>query len=487
MRLLKVIASCLLAVASLALGLGMQESRSQTATLFEGARLITGDGSTIENSAFVVVNDKFTAVGRRGEVTAPAGATRVDLAGKTVMPAMVDMHGHLGFQNVAAGNMSKEMFTRDNLIDHLQRMAFHGIGGVVGIGDLVDRADGKGGRTNWGDLPVRMRDEIVPGAARFKTAGAGMAWPGAGAQGHASRADVMYFVSTPVEARAAVQDYVRIKPEFIKIWVDDREGRMKTLPPDLYRVIIEEAHRLNTPVGVHNTKLSDAKELMRAGVEGWLHVPVRGGSAADDEIIGIVKDRIARNFHPKMWMTPGLHGGWMLSTWAKTPNGQKPDFLDDPLLKATYSPQQLEEHWGEARKQGLLSRFDAHEYELQGKNAMALRAAGMRVVMGTDTGQSRHLIGYFNHMVLESYVAMGMTPMETIVASTRESAEIGGFDTGHVAPGKSADFTVLDANPLERISNTRRISKVYLRGQDIGREAMAAKWQAQFNQASSTR
>src|SRR4051794_34233480 len=112
MRHLKEITTSLLAAASVLLALGSQ-AQSQNATVFEGARLITGDGATIENSAFVVVNDKFTAVGRRGEVAVPAGAARVDLSGKTVMPAMVDMHGHLGFQNVAAGNMSKEMFTRE--------------------------------------------------------------------------------------------------------------------------------------------------------------------------------------------------------------------------------------------------------------------------------------------------------------------------------------------------------------------------------------
>src|SRR5215813_7589997 len=103
MHRLKAIASCLLAAATLTLGLGAQ-AQSQT-TVFEGARLITGDGSTIENSAFVVVNDKFTAVGRRGDVAVPAGAARVDLSGKTVMPAMVDLHGHLGYQNVSAGTM----------------------------------------------------------------------------------------------------------------------------------------------------------------------------------------------------------------------------------------------------------------------------------------------------------------------------------------------------------------------------------------------
>jgi imidazolonepropionase-like amidohydrolase len=111
----------------------------------------------------------------------------------------------------------------------------------------------------------------------------------------------------------------------------------------------------------------------------------------------------------------------------------------------------------------------------------------MRVVEGTDTGQSRFLIGYFNHLDLESMVGIGMTPMEAIVAATRDGAEIAHLDTGLVAPGKNADFIVLDANPLESISNTRRIDKVYLRGEEVPRAAMAAKWKAQFGQSASTR
>ena len=122
---------------------------------------------------------------------------------------------------------------------------------------------------------------------------------------------------------------------------------------------------------------------------------------------------------------------------------------------------------------------------LDGSNMMKLRAAGMRVVMGTDTGQSRFYIGYFNHMALESYVAIGMTPAEAIVAATRDSAEIAKVNSGMVAVGKSADFIVLDANPLENIANTRRINKVYLRGQEVPRVAMAAKWQARFRTAST--
>src|SRR5262245_36011550 len=145
--------SCALLLASVLAG-GIVDARAQSVTVYEGARLITGDGNVIENSAFVVEGDRFVAAGRRADVLIPQGATRVDLTGKTVMPTMTDLHGHLGFQNVAAGTMSKETYTRDNLVDHLQRLAYHGVGAVVSIGDLVGRLDRRGGRTDWGDVPL---------------------------------------------------------------------------------------------------------------------------------------------------------------------------------------------------------------------------------------------------------------------------------------------------------------------------------------------
>jgi imidazolonepropionase-like amidohydrolase len=308
-----------------------------------------------------------------------------------------------------------------------------------------------------------------------------MAWPGSGAQGDPSRVDVAYPVSIPDEARAAVRDYVRIKPEFIKIWVDDRTGRIPTLTPPLYGAILDEAHKAGVPVAVHNVKLADAKEMVRGGMEGWLHVPVREGEAADDELVALVKDRVARNDRPNMWMTLSL-----LTAWMNTQGGGHPDFLDDPLLKATYSPAQIERYWGEPLAKMTperLARAKA-QFESDGRNAMRLRAAGIRVVGGTDTGQSRFFIGLSNHMDLESMVGIGMTPAEAITAATRDGADIGKFNTGLVAAGRNADFIVLDANPLENISNTRRISRVFLRGQEVPRAEMAKKWQGQFRAAA---
>ncbi len=477
--------SRLLSLASLVIAALIASPAESQTTIYEGARLIVGDGTAIENSAFVVQGNQFAQVGRRGEVQAPAGAQRVDLSGKTVMPTLVDLHGHYGYQNLAQGTMSKETFTRENLIDHLQRMAYFGVGAVVGVGDLVDRADGKGGRTGWGDVPLKVRDEVIPNTALFKTAGPGMAYPTAGAQGHPSRMDVSYWVATPDEARAAVRDYARLRPEFIKIWVDDREGAKTTLSPALYGAILDEAHRNNVPVAVHNVKLSDAKALMKGGMEGWLHVPVRGEDVVDDELVRIVRDRIARNDRPVIWMTPSL-----ISAYMNTFGGpQRPAWLDDPLLKATYSAQQIEQYWGEPlRKMTPAQVAEAKAaFAHDARNAMRLREAGVKIVGGTDTGQNRHLVGLANHMDLESHVAMGVTPMQAIVGATRDGAAIGKFNTGTVATGKNADFTVLDANPLDSISNTRRINRVYLRGQEVPRAQFAARWQAALTRAASAK
>jgi imidazolonepropionase-like amidohydrolase len=257
MRRLIAFSAGLLGLIVLAWQLESQTQQSATVTLFEGARLIVGDGrAPVENSAFIVENDKFTQVGRKGELKLPAGAARVDLTGKTVMPAMVDTHTHIGFLKDLDGSMSKANFNRENLTDHLNRYAYYGFAAAMSLG------------TDMGELPYQMRDEVIPNAALFRTVGRGLAYPGSGPFDPA-RNDVPYVVTTVEQARQAVRDLAPHHPNFVKIWVDDRNHTQKKLTPELYGAAIDEAHKFGMHVIAHVFDLEDAKGLVRAGAEGF--------------------------------------------------------------------------------------------------------------------------------------------------------------------------------------------------------------------------
>jgi imidazolonepropionase-like amidohydrolase len=169
--------ACLFVGASLADIAANQARTAGAATLFEGARLIVGDGrDPIESSAFLVEGNRIARVGKKGDVRAPAGATRVDLTGKTVIPALIDIHNHLGWTNLTTNQATKTSFTRELVVDHLRRYAYYGVAATLSMG--LDRWDVNP------DLPYQLRNEIIPGAARFRVTGGGAGvppprpWPG---------------------------------------------------------------------------------------------------------------------------------------------------------------------------------------------------------------------------------------------------------------------------------------------------------------------
>jgi len=388
------------------------QSQTPAATVFEGARLIVGDGSApIENSAFVVQNNRFLQVGRRGQVNVPAGAARVDLTGKTVMPAIVDAHTH-------------QPQMREELIDSLQRKAYYGVAALISLGQ------------DTGDQPYQMRQQIIPNAALFRTAGRGITSPEPG------RTNAPYWVTTDAEARKAVQELAVKKPDLVKIWVDDRNGQYKKLSPELYRAVIDEAHKHNLRVTAHIVTLADAKDLLRAGLDGFAHT-VRDRDV-DDEFITLIKQR------PNFFQIPNLPD-----------RGVRTDLT---WLSGSVPADQLKKLQDESTDRPEAQRA----YGIQARNLARINREGIRIALGTDGN-----VPWAHHIEMEDMVVAGMTPAQVITAATRNAAQVLNLtDLGTVAAGKSADFLVLDANPLENITNTRRISSVYLRGAMVDRAAL---------------
>jgi imidazolonepropionase-like amidohydrolase len=410
--------------------------------LFEGARLISSDGSAaVENAAFVVENGKFTKVGKKGEVTAPAGAAHIDLSGKTVIPALIDTHAHLGWEIVKTGTIGKDTYSKENLIDHLTRAAYYGVAATRNLG------------TDTGDTPYEVRDNPVPGAALFRTAGRGIAMPNAGPGADYWR-PVAYGVTTDAEARAAVRELAAKKADIIKMWVDDRNHTVKKLTPELRRSIIDEAHKNNLKAIAHIFELADAKDLLRGGIDAFAH-GVRDKDI-DDEFLKLMKE------HPNVYVIPNL-----------------PDNPDQPVdyefLGETVPAGEIQKMKDAAAKRTPDQEKTARAFfALQARNLARLNAAGAKIAMGTDSGTS---IGWTVHAELADMVAAGMTPQQVITAATKTAAEVLGLDQlGAVAEGKSADFVVLNGNPLEDIRNTRKIASVYLRGKEVNRAALRTSW-----------
>ena len=395
------------AIAAVTLAPGFAQGPS--AIVFEGGRVIIGDGRpAIENATIVVQGDRITQVGSAATVKAPAGATRVSLAGKTVMPAIVDTHVHTST-------------TAPELVNDLRQRALFGVGAAMSLG-----LDGT-------DAPFAQRGHSTAGLARFFTAGRGITAPEKG------RTEVPYWITSAAEGRTAVQELAAKKVDIVKIWVDDRDGKFPKLTPALYGAVIDEAHKQKLRVAAHIFSLEDAKGLLRAGIDAFAH-GIRD-TDADAEVMALFKA------HPNVVVVPNMPDRGVAAdySWLK---GHISDGELQKIQAAATDRPQVHDTWS-----------------IQGRNLKKLSDAGVKIAMGTDGNTA-----WAPHVEMADMVASGMTPAQVIIAATKTSANFVRLaNTGTIETGRTADLLVLDANPLADITNTRKISAVYLRGAKVER------------------
>jgi imidazolonepropionase-like amidohydrolase len=365
-------------------------------------------------------------------VAVPRGAQRIDLVGRTIVPGLINTHGHVGSADGLQTGASVN--TPANVGRQLALYARYGVTTVVSLGD--DREAGFSARAGNPSAAIRRARLYVAGPVINAT--------------------------TPDEARKAVDQAAALKPNWIKIRVDDNLGTTPKMRPEVYRAVIDQAHKRGLRVAAHMFYLADAKDLLRAGVDFLAH-SVRD-TDVDPEFIDLMKKR-------DVCLSPTLMRE--VSTFVYE---SRPVFFDDPFFLRDVDLKVVAALEDPSRQSDVASSKPAQAYKkalaVARRNVKVLRDGGVHIAFGTDSGPPGRFQGYFEHLELEELVKSGLTPLQALVSATGEAAGcVGVADrVGTLQPGRYADFVVLSRNPLDDIRQTRTIESVWVSGNKVPRQ-----------------
>ena len=392
---------------------------------FVGATIIDGtDADPLEDGVLVITDGRIRTVGPRSAVTLPSGTEVIDVAGKYIMPGLINAHGHVGATVGLNGNGG---YTRNNLLRQLGLYARYGVTSVNSLGgDQVEGFD--------------LRNEQFDNGL--------------------NRARIYLAGSVVVgDSEQAIRDEVNrnadMGADFIKVRIDDNLGASEKMSRPFFEALVDQAHIRRLPVAVHLYYLNDAKFMLDANA---------------DIIAHSVRDlAVDREFIDKVIASDTCYIPTLTREVSTFVYESVPDFFEDPYFLKEVEPEIIAELSSPERMSRIAGSRSAQAYKAQLPTAMGnvgtLYNSGVRIAMGTDTGPPARFQGYFEHMEMHMMVDAGLTPLDAIRASTGVAADcIGMGDIGTLEPGKWGDFSVLTENPAEDIRNSHSMESVYVAG-----------------------
>jgi len=405
--------------------LSMLCNANEGTVAFVGATIIDGtNAAPLEDGVIVVTDGRIQTVGPRSDVTLPQEAEVIDVAGKYIMPGLINAHGHVGATIGLNGNGG---YTRANLLRQLSLYARYGVTAVNSLGGDF----GQG---------FRLRDEQFNSdlnRARIYVAGS-------------------VVVGDSEEAiRNEVNRNADVGANFIKVRIDDNLGATQKISRPLFEALVDQAHRRRLPVAVHLYYLDDAKFMLRTEA---------------DIIAHSVRDLpVDAEFIDMMTASDTCYIPTLTREVSTYVYESVPDFFEDPYFLKEVEPGILEQLSSPERMSQVAGSRSAQTYKAQLPTAMdnvgTLHREGVRIAMGTDTGPPARFQGYFEHMEMHMMVDAGLSPHDAIRASTGVAADcIGMGDIGTLEPGKWGDFSILTEDPVADIRNSQSIESVYIAG-----------------------
>jgi imidazolonepropionase-like amidohydrolase len=425
---------------------------AQLYTAFVGATLCDGTGADpVEDATVVVLGDRVIAAGARDTITLDDSTRVVDVAGKYIVPGLVDAHIHY-FQ-------SGGLYTRPDVIDlrawrsyeqemadieaeldtTFRRYVASGVTAVVDVG---------GGYWNF---EVRERANGRLYAPRTAVAGPLVST--------VSRPQMdigdppIIEVNTPEMARELVRQQLEYEPDLVKIWfIVPRDGNFTPNLP-IVEATIDEAHGSGVRVAVHATQLEAARAAVKAGADILVHSV--DDTLVDEEFVSLVKER-GTVYTSTLIVMEGY--GEVLGGDVGINEVERK--LGDPAVMMTWSevPRGPDADEARSRRRARLERT----MSVMQQNLKMMQEGGAIVAAGTDAGNIGTLHGPAIHRELELMVEAGLTPREALVAATSRAALVFSSEPefGTVAEGQLADLLILDADPLTDVTNLRRIHRV---------------------------